>query len=91
MKVQSNWKAGSSYRYTFANSRLAHFGTLLEVDPPRRLVQTFKHECSEQHGGGPDDRSRVTWEIEPNGDACKFTLIHDNWQRGNRPQDRGRR
>ena len=80
LSVESNWKAGSSYRYTFANGNLAHFGTLLEVDPPRRLVQTFEHEYSEQYGGGPDDRSRVTWEIEAKGDVCKLTLIHDNWQ-----------
>ncbi len=79
--VESDWKAGSSYRYTFANGTLAHFGTLLEVDRPRRLVQTFEHEYSEQHGGGPDDRSRVTWEIEPEGEVCKLTVIHDGWQR----------
>ena len=81
LEVESDWKAGSTYRYTFANGNLAHFGTLLEVDPPRRLVQTFEHEYSEQYGGGPDDRSRVTWQIEPRGEVCKLTLIHDNWQR----------
>lgn len=81
LDVESDWKVGSSYRYTFANGNLAHFGTLLEVDPPRRLVQTFEHEYSEQCGGGPDDRSRVTWEIDPKGDVCKLTLIHDGWQR----------
>ena len=79
--VESDWKAGSSYRYTFANGKLAHFGTLLEVDPPRRLVQTFEHEYSDQHGGGPDDRSRVTWEIEPRGEVCKLSVIHDGWHR----------
>ncbi len=81
LNVESDWKAGSSYRYTFPNGNLAHFGTLLEVNPPRRLVQTFEHESSEQYGGGPDDRSRVTWEIEHKGDVCKLTLIHDGWQR----------
>jgi uncharacterized protein YndB with AHSA1/START domain/DNA-binding transcriptional ArsR family regulator len=81
LNVESDWKTGSSYRYTFANGNLAHFGTLLEVDPPRRLVQTFEHEYSEQSGGGPDDRSRVTWEIEARGDVCKLSVIHDGWQR----------
>jgi len=42
-------------------------------------VQTFEHEYSERHGGGPEDRSRVTWEIEPKGEVCKLTLIHDGW------------
>jgi uncharacterized protein YndB with AHSA1/START domain len=81
LSVECNWKAGSSYRYTFTNGSLAHFGALLEVDPPRRLVQTFEQRHSEQHGSGPGDRSRVTWQIEPKGDVCKLVLIHDNWQR----------
>ena len=81
LAVESDWKEGSKYRYVFPDGSLAHFGTLLEVAPPRRLVQTFEHEYSEQHGGGPDDLSRVTWEIEPLGNACKLTVIHDGWER----------
>jgi uncharacterized protein YndB with AHSA1/START domain len=81
LNVESDWKKGSQYRYTFDNGSLAHFGTILEIDPPRKLVQTFEHNYSEQHGGGPDDRSRVTWEIEPMGAVCKLTLIHDGWKR----------
>jgi uncharacterized protein YndB with AHSA1/START domain len=81
LEVESDWKQGSTYRYVFPDGSLAHFGTLLEVAPPRRLVQTFEHEYSEQHGGGSDDRSRVTWEIERRGEVCKLTVIHDGWQR----------
>jgi DNA-binding transcriptional ArsR family regulator len=57
----------------FDDGSLAHFGTLLEVKPPRRLVQTFEHEYSERHGGGPDDRSRVTWEIEPRAPSANLS------------------
>jgi len=53
---------------------------VLESDPPRRLVHTFEHDYSEQHGGGPDDASKVTWEITPMGELCKLTLIHDSWK-----------
>ncbi|HEY2662815.1 MAG TPA: SRPBCC domain-containing protein [Candidatus Binataceae bacterium] len=80
LNVESDWKTGSPYRYTFDDGSLAHFGTLLEVDPPRKLVQTFEHELSQRHGGGPEDRSRVTWEIKPHGAVCKLTLIHDGWR-----------
>jgi uncharacterized protein YndB with AHSA1/START domain len=80
LNVESDWKAGSRYRYTFDDGSLAHFGTLLEFKPPRRLVQTFEHEYSERYGGGPDDRSRVTWEIEPRGSVCKLTVTHDEWK-----------
>jgi uncharacterized protein YndB with AHSA1/START domain/DNA-binding transcriptional ArsR family regulator len=80
LNVDSDWKTGSRYRYTFDDGSLAHFGTLLEVNPPRRLVQTFEHEYSERHGGGPDDRSRVTWEIEPRGNVCRLIVTHDEWK-----------
>ena len=80
LTVDSDWTVGSRYRYTFDDGSLAHFGTLLEVKPPRRLVQTFEHEYSERHGGGPDDRSRVTWEIEPRGSVCKLIVTHDEWK-----------
>ena len=77
--VESDWRAGSPYRFTNLEGSPMHYGTVLESDPPRRLVQTFEHDYSEEHGGGPDDRSRVTWEIAPMGDVCKLTLTHDGW------------
>jgi uncharacterized protein YndB with AHSA1/START domain len=81
LDVESNWAAGSTYRYTrLDNGEPAHYGTILEVDPPRKLVHTFEHDYSEQHGGGPDDATRVTWEITEQGDLCKLTLIHDGWK-----------
>jgi hypothetical protein len=46
-----------------------------EVDPPRRLVQSFRARWSEDvKREGP---SRVTWEIEPVGDSCCLTVTHD--------------
>ena len=50
-------------------------GENLEVDPPRRLVQSFTALWSEDvQSEGP---SRVTWEIEPVGDSCRLTVTHD--------------
>jgi uncharacterized protein YndB with AHSA1/START domain/DNA-binding transcriptional ArsR family regulator len=78
--LEIDLRPGGSYRYTQLDGSPAHFGTLLEVDPPRRLVQTFEHAFSAEHGGGPADRSRVTWEVEPRpGGVCKLTLVHDGW------------
>jgi hypothetical protein len=37
-----------------------------EVDPPRRLVQTFSAQNDDLKGEGT---SRVTWDIEPTGDS----------------------
>ena len=51
-------------------------GENVEVDPPRRLVQTFTALWSDDvRGEGP---SRVTWEIEPVGtDSCRLLVTHD--------------
>lgn len=75
--VKSDWRAGSPYRYANNDGGSMHFGTILEADPPHRLVQTFEHDLSEEHGGGADDVSTVTWEIEPMGEVCKLTLVHE--------------
>lgn len=55
-------------------------GENLEVDPPRRLVQSFRALWSEdiQREGV----SRVTWEIEQIGDSCRLTIIHDQLREG---------
>ena len=50
-------------------------GELLEVDPPRRLVQTMRALWSNE--AKEEGFSRVTWEIEPVGDSCR--LVHDRW------------
>ena len=45
------------------------------MNPPRRLVQTFRALWSDtvKNAG----YSRVTWEIEPIGDSCRLTVTHD--------------
>ena len=50
-------------------------GENLEVDPPRRLVQSFNALWSDEVKAA--GTSRVTWEINPVGDSCQLTVIHD--------------
>jgi uncharacterized protein YndB with AHSA1/START domain/DNA-binding transcriptional ArsR family regulator len=74
--VESDWTPGSPYqlRHPAAEGALAE-GENLVVEPPTRLVQTMRTLWSEdaaQYG-----TSRVTWEIEPVGDSCRLTVIHD--------------
>ena len=75
-RVQSTWTSGSSYQVVHPNApRPLIEGENLEVDAPRRLVQSYR-------AGWDDDiaaeaTSRVTWEIEPVGDSCRLTVIHD--------------
>jgi uncharacterized protein YndB with AHSA1/START domain/DNA-binding transcriptional ArsR family regulator len=55
-------------------------GENLEVDPPRRLVQSFRALWSDEVKS--EGTSRVTWEIEPVGDSCRLTVIHDQLREG---------
>lgn len=74
--VTSDWSPGSRYECVHPLAPSALFeGENLEVDPPRRLVQSFRalfHEDVKREG-----TTRLTWEIEPVGDSCRLTLTHD--------------
>ena len=72
-RVQSTWQPGAPYRFepTTVPGEM-HFGEVVELDPPNRLVQTFEHPKL------PDAKpSRVTWEIAPVGAMCCLTVTHE--------------
>ena len=74
--IESEWTGGSAYAVTnpHAPGPLIQ-GENLEVDPPRRLVQTMRAMW------GSDElaaiTSRVTWEIEQVEDSCRLVVTHD--------------
>jgi uncharacterized protein YndB with AHSA1/START domain/DNA-binding transcriptional ArsR family regulator len=79
--VTSDWTPGSRYEATHPLGAMAIYaGENLEVDPPRRLVQSFTAQWSED--ALREGTSQVTWEIEPIGDSCKLTVIHDQLREG---------
>ncbi|MBI2468701.1 MAG: SRPBCC family protein [Candidatus Rokubacteria bacterium] len=83
--VISDWTPGS--RYEGVPRQLGTpilEGENLEVDPPRRLVQSFRALWSEDVKR--EGTSRVTWEIEPIGDSCRLTVIHDQLREGANPE-----
>ena len=76
VETHSDWTTGSSYEASVPGVVDIATGENLEVDPPRRLVQSFNALWSnEVRQAGT---SRVTWEIEPVGeDSCRLTVTHD--------------
>ncbi|MBE1604021.1 metalloregulator ArsR/SmtB family transcription factor [Actinopolymorpha pittospori] len=74
--VHSDWTTGSSFtlEHPHAEHPLAE-GENLVVDPPRRLVQSMRTLWSE--GAEKQGTTRVTWEIEAVGDACRLIVTHD--------------
>ena len=84
----SDWKKGSRWegRAGDVPTPLVE-GEILEIDPPRKLVQTSTALWSpEVKAEGP---SRVTWEIEQVEDSCRLILTHDQLRDGANPQTYG--
>ena len=75
LAVASDWQEGSRYELSAPDGRPMAEGENLEVDPPRRLVQSFTALWSDEVRR--EGTSRVTWEIEPVGDSCRLTVTHD--------------
>jgi uncharacterized protein YndB with AHSA1/START domain len=79
--VNSDWTAGSRYEGVHpASPEPLLEGENLEVDAPRRLVQSFTALWSDDVKA--EGTSRVTWEIEPVGDSCRLLVIHDQLREG---------
>jgi uncharacterized protein YndB with AHSA1/START domain len=82
-QVQYDLRPGGEYRaYTSEEMRahgapeLAIDGEVLEADPPRRLVQTWRMLMDA--GLEAEGFTRLTYEIEPmEGGVTKLTLVHE--------------
>ena len=85
--VQSDWKAGSTYQGNATHNGTAIpilEGENIEVDPPRKLVQTFRALWSEEIKA--EGTSRVTWEIKQVADSCCLTVTHDQLRENANPE-----
>ncbi len=77
--VESDWKVGSPFALRLLRYEKGDItGEVLECDPPRRLSYSFRaHDGSD---GGK--ASRVTFELEPQRDQVRLTMIHDQFEPG---------
>ena len=80
VETHSDWTTGSEYQSSVPGVIDIASGDNVEVDPPRRLVQSFNALWSEDVKA--QGTSRVTWEIEPVGDSCRLTVTHDQLNEG---------
>jgi uncharacterized protein YndB with AHSA1/START domain/DNA-binding transcriptional ArsR family regulator len=79
--ITSDWTPGG--RFEMGNPKAGELlgeGENLEVDPPRRLVQSMRALWGEDVKA--EGTSRVTWEIQPVGDSCRLTVTHDQLREG---------
>jgi len=72
---ESEWKPGASWRIMIPDGRVADSGEVLEIEPNRRMVLKWRNEFRpELHAEG---YSRVTYELEKQGESVKLTVIHE--------------
>ncbi|WP_163507729.1 ArsR/SmtB family transcription factor [Fodinicola acaciae] len=66
----SGWRKGDSWEHQRTDGGNDIVGTILEIDPPRRLAHSWAGVNSQ------DKVSRVTFDLEPAGDLVKLTVQH---------------
>lgn len=72
---ESDWKKGASWRLMIPDGRVGDAGEILEIDPPRRLVVSWRNEFKPELKA--EGYSQATFELEQQGDMVKLTLIHE--------------
>jgi uncharacterized protein YndB with AHSA1/START domain len=74
MHFASDWKVGSSWQLVFPDGRIADTGEIVEADPPKRLVLTWRNEFRPELKA--EGYARCTIELEPIETAVKLTITH---------------
>jgi uncharacterized protein YndB with AHSA1/START domain len=72
---ESQWQAGASWRVMIPDGRVADSGQIVEIEPPRRLVLTWRHELNPEMRA--EGFSRLTYEIEKLVESAKLTIVHE--------------
>jgi uncharacterized protein YndB with AHSA1/START domain/DNA-binding transcriptional ArsR family regulator len=92
--VESDWKPGSEMTWDHDGVKNAHPDqVVLESEPYRRLSytwHTFTPEWAKAYGFSDElqarvssePRSKVTFDIEPQGQKVKLTVVHDGFEPG---------
>jgi uncharacterized protein YndB with AHSA1/START domain len=72
---ESEWKPGASWKIVAPDGRVADSGEVLEIEPQRRLVLSWRNQfIPEAHAEG---YSRLTYELEKLGSSVKLTVVHE--------------
>ena len=79
---ECEWKVGVSWRIMIPDGRVADQGEVLELEPPRRLVLSWRNEFKPELR--QEGYSRLTYLLEPEGDMVRLTVRHEI----DRPQSR---
>jgi uncharacterized protein YndB with AHSA1/START domain len=69
------WKPGSSWKLMIPDGRVGDAGEVLEIEPSRKLVLSWRNEFKPELK--EEGYSRMTYELEPVGESVKLTVTHE--------------
>jgi uncharacterized protein YndB with AHSA1/START domain len=72
---ECDWKPGSSWRLMIPDGRVGDSGEILEIEPGCRLVLKWRNEFKTELRA--EGYSRMTYDLEQQGEMVKLTLIHE--------------
>ena len=73
---ECDWKPGASWRMIL-DGRVLDSGQVLEIEPHRRLVLSWRHEREPEPELHEEGYSRCTFELEQQGSSVKLTIVHE--------------
>ena len=71
---ESAWTLGSPWKMVQPDGSTTDAGSIVESDPPRRLVIRWQHQAKPELKA--EGESLCTMEVEPSGTAVKLTITH---------------
>lgn len=72
---ESSWQRGSSWRLMIPDGRVGDSGEVLEIDPERKLVLSWRNEFKPEMR--EEGHSKLTYELEKLGESVKLTVVHE--------------
>src|SRR5580658_6968524 len=79
---ESAWKPGASWRIMLPHGQVADSGEILDIEPERRLVLKWRNEFNPEMQA--EGFSRLTCELEKQGESVKLSILHEMDQPGSK-------
>jgi uncharacterized protein YndB with AHSA1/START domain len=71
---ECDWKVGSKWTVYAPDGRIADNGEVVEIVPNKKLVLTWQNHLKKEMEA--EGHSRLTYELEQQGDMVRLTLTH---------------
>jgi uncharacterized protein YndB with AHSA1/START domain len=72
---ECSWQVGAPWRLMLPDGQVGDTGEVVEFDPPRRLVLSWRNEFKAELKA--EGYSRATFVLEPQDETVKLTVTHE--------------